>query len=159
MEVNIVNFEATNLAVLAHKGPMNQVYATLQQFVAWRKQYGPKPGKSRTFNIYYDDPELVAAENYRMDVCAELLSTLKPNDFGVVKKAIPDLLCAKLRHHGSWNGLGTSMRDLYSRWLPSSHYVAGPFPMFVERVNLFPEVAESDLVTDIYLPVSEGNGS
>lgn len=155
MNVDIVNFEAVNLAVLEHKGPMDRVYETLQRFIEWRKAFGPSPSTSRTFNIYYDDPELVTAENYRMDVGAELRSALKPNDFGIQKKTIPNLLCARLRHHGSWNSLGISMRDLYSNWLPASPYAAGEFPMFVQRVNLFPEVAETDLVTDIYLPIIE----
>lgn len=154
MNVDIVNFQAINLAVLEHNGPLHRVHETLQQFVAWRKALGPSPKTSRTFNIYYDDPELVAAQSYRMDVGAELFSTLKPNHFGVVKKTIPDLLCAKLRHQGSWNGLGTSMRRLCADWLPASHYEAGSFPIFVQRVNLFPEVPESDLITDIYLPVT-----
>ncbi len=153
MDVDIVNFEATELAVLEHQGPLSRVNETLQKFVAWRKNFGPSPSVSRTFNIYYDDPELVATKSYRMDVGAELLSTLKPNDTGIVRKTIPNLMCAKLRHHGSWNSLGASMRQLYANWLPGSQYSAGPFPMFVHRVNLFPNVLESELVTDIYLPV------
>ena len=158
MNVEIVNFKATNLAVLEHKGPMDRVHQTLQRFVEWRKNFGPSPSISRTFNIFYDDPELVAAENYRMDVGAELFSTLKSNNFGVVKKTIPDLLCARLRHHGSWNLLGTTVRHLYSQWLPNSPYEAGPFPIFVERVNLFPQVPESDLITDIFLPIAKKEG-
>lgn len=155
LNVEIVNFEATNLAVLEHKGPIDRVHQTLQRFVEWRKGFGPSPDISRTFNIFYDDPELVAAENYRMDVGAELFSTLKPNDFGVVKKTIPDLLCARLRHHGSWNSLGGSVRRFCSSWLPNSQFKAGTFPVFVERVNLFPQVPETDLITDIYLPITK----
>lgn len=153
MEVDIVSFEQTHLAILEHKGPLNQVSETLQKFVAWRKKFGPSPRVSRTFNIYYDDPELVAAQNYRMDVGAELLSTLKPNDFGIVKKTIPDLTCARLRCLGSWDLLGPAMRQFYSHWLPKSDFMPDSFPMFVHRVNLFPEVPEHELITDIYLPV------
>ncbi len=159
MNIDIVNFEAINLAVLEHRGPLNRVHITLQQFVAWRKELGPSPKTSRTFNIYYDDPELIAAQNYRMDVGAELFSTLKPNDFGVVKKTIPDLLCAKLRQFGSWNGLGTSMRHLCADWLPASQYEADAFPIFVQRINLYPDVPESDLITDIYLPITNKKGA
>ncbi len=153
MEVDIVNFKRTAIAVKEHNGPVDRLHETLQQFVAWRKASGPSPMVSRTFNIYYDDPELVAANNFRMDIGAELRATLKPNDFGIVKKAIPDLMCAVFRHHGSWDRLGSAMRQFYSGWLPESEYAAGDFPMFVHRINLHPQVAEADLLTDIYLPV------
>lgn len=153
MTIEITNFKKTTIAAKQHNGPIRKIGETLRQFIEWRKKHGPSPDVSRTFNIYYDDPELVAAENYRMDVGAELLSTLKPNDFGVVKTAIPDHLCAKMRHHGSWDGLGSAMRHLYSEWLPASQYEVGSFPMFVHRINLHPQVLEADLKSDIYLPI------
>lgn len=156
MTVEIRKFEETAIAVLEHKGPFEQIHKTLRQFIAWRKENGPPPSRSRTFNIYYDDPELVAAKDYRMDIGAEVRSGLKPNDYGVVRKVIPDLECAVLRHHGSWDTLGDAMRYLYSDWLPESSHGIGSFPMFVHRVNLYPETPEADLVTDIYLPLAVG---
>lgn len=159
MEIDIVHFKRTTIAAKEHKGPADRLHETLQQFVAWRKESGPSPKVSRTFNIYYDDPELVAADSFQLDVGAEIRTSLKPNDCGVVKKVIPDLRCAVSRHHGSWDTLGGSMRRLNSEWLPESGYVAGDFPMFVHRVNLYPQVAEADLLTDIYLPVKKPVGS
>ena len=157
MTVKIKNFTKTVIACKEHHGPIEKVHETLRAFVAWRKKNGPSPKVSRTFNIYYDDPELVAAKNYRMDVGAEIRSTIKENDHDIVRKVIPDLKCAVLRHQGSWDGLGRSMRYLYSGWLPNSGHQTGTFPMFVERVNLYPEVAETDLITDIYLPLKVGD--
>lgn len=153
MTVEIVEFKKTAIAAKEHTGPLEHMHGTLRQFIEWRKASGPSPEVSRTFNIYYDDPALVHASRYRMDVAAELKSVLKPNEHGIVKKVIPDLLCAKLRNHGSWDGLGAAMRDLYARWLPASGYEVGAFPIFVERINLYPAVAEQDLITDIYLPL------
>ena len=159
MTVEIRKFEETAVAVLEHKGPMAQIQNTLRQFIAWRKENGPSPSRSRTFNIYYDDPEMVAAKDYRMDIGAEIRSSLKPNDYGIVRKVIPDLECAVLRHHGSWDDLGAAMRYLYADWLPACGRELDDFPMFVERVNLYPETVEADLITDIYLPLATGRST
>ncbi|WP_331245824.1 hypothetical protein [Pseudoalteromonas luteoviolacea] len=37
--------------------------------------------------------------------------------------------------------------------MPDSVYQLRDFPIFLERVCFFPEVAEYDAITDIYLPI------
>jgi len=43
--------------------------------------------------------------------------------------------------------------DLYGKWLPESKEELRDFPMFFHYINLLPEVPESELLTDIYLPL------
>jgi len=45
------------------------------------------------------------------------------------------------------------VRYLYGVWLPASGEELRDFPCFFHYVNLFPYVAEHELVTDIYLPL------
>jgi AraC family transcriptional regulator len=42
---------------------------------------------------------------------------------------------------------------LYGQWLPSSGEELRDFPCFFHYINLFPEVPEHELITDIYLPL------
>ncbi len=42
---------------------------------------------------------------------------------------------------------------MYGQWLPLSDEELCDFPTFFHYLNLFPEVPESDLLTDIYLPL------
>lgn len=151
--VHIVNFPETHIAVLEHKGAPNRVMETVGQFIKWRKENGPSPKISDTFNILYDDPNNVAPEEYRFDVCAAIQSPLKSNDFGVIEKIIPSGRCAMLRHIGSDNNLGESLHFLYSQWLDEAGESLRDFPCFIKRVTVFPEVPEHEMVINIYLPI------
>ena len=75
------------------------------------------------------------------------------NAFGVVNSTIPGGRCAVLRHHGSHSALTELARSLYSEWLPASGEELRDFPLFFHYHNFVHEVAEHELLTDIYLPL------
>jgi len=45
------------------------------------------------------------------------------------------------------------IRMLYQQWLPEGGEELRDFPVFFHYLNLFPQVAEHQLITDIYLPL------
>ena len=52
MEVNIIAFEATKVAVLEHRGPPELLNDFVLRFIAWRKASQLSPVKtSKTFGI------------------------------------------------------------------------------------------------------------
>jgi AraC family transcriptional regulator len=71
----------------------------------------------------------------------------------VVAKVIPGGRCALLRHLGSEDTLGGTIRYLYSHWLPRSGAEPRDFPLFLQRVVFFPEVPEHEAITDVFLPL------
>ncbi len=120
----------------------------------WRKQNDLPPRVSATFNIVYDNPTEVAPEDYRLDICAATDRHVADNEFGVMGKTIPGGRCAVLRHIGSSDTLGdTVVSYLYSEWLPQSGEELRDFPMYFQRVKLFPDVSENEAVTDVFLPL------
>ncbi|MBL4826735.1 MAG: hypothetical protein JKY66_03315 [Spongiibacteraceae bacterium] len=42
---------------------------------------------------------------------------------------------------------------LYSHWLTTSGEELRDFPLFIERLNFYPDVAEHKVITDVYLPL------
>jgi AraC family transcriptional regulator len=151
--VNVINFPETKVAALEHKGAPNTVMATVSRFIQWRKENGPSPKISDTYNILYDDPANVAPDDYRFDVCASIQSPLKPNTYSVVQKVIPGGRCAVLRHFGADSSLGQSIHYLYSDWLQLSGENLRDFPCFIKRVTFYPDVPEHEMIIDIYLPI------
>lgn len=151
--VQLVEFPTIQLAVLEHRGPATNLGHSISRFIEWRKLNRLPPRLSRTFNLIYDDPQHTAAEDYRFDLACSIESHVKPNAHGVTTKQTPSGLCAHIRHIGNDDGLEHCVRFLYAQWLPKSIYVVRDFPLFFERVSLFPDVAEHDMVTDIYLPI------
>ncbi len=154
MDVKIVDFTETQVAVLAHRGAPQRLNDSALKFIEWRKQSGLSPVQtSRTFGVAYDDPESTEPEQFRFDICGEVSGRVPENPQGVVNGVIPGGRCALTRHLGSHDRIGESIYPLYREWLPESGEELRDFPLFFNYLNLFPDVAEHELVTDIYLPL------
>jgi AraC family transcriptional regulator len=154
-QVGIVDFPATRVAVFEHRGDPRLIGDTVRSFIAWRKQNRLHPRVSATFNILYDNPAEVAPEDYRLDLCAATDRDVTGNMSGIVCKTIPGGRCAVLRHVGSNDMLGETIKFLYAEWLPQSGEVVRDFPIYLQRVKFFPDVPENEAITDVFLPLGE----
>lgn len=152
-DVRIIDFPATAIAVLTHRGPESELHLSIRRFIEWRKASGVTPSVSRTFNIVYEDPALIPPEDYRMDLAASITAPPADNDYGVVAGELPAGRCAVLRHHGSTDNLSDTVRYLYGEWLPQSGEEMRDYPIYFERLSLFPDIPEAEQQTDIFLPL------
>ena len=152
-DVRIVELAPLRVAVLEHRGDPRRLFETIRSFIEWRKQNGLGRDTSRTFNILYDDPFETPAARFRFDLCATIAGDVPDNTLGVYERTIPGGRCATLRHLGSDDTLGESVRYLYGTWLPASGEEVRDFPLFLERVRFFPDVPENEAVLDLYLPL------
>ena len=154
MDVKVIEFGKTKVAVFEHRGAPERVNDSVKTFIEWRKTSGLSPVKtSRSFGLVYGDPDTAVPEEFRFDICGEVSEFVPENPQGVTNGVIPAGRCAVLRHLGSHDRLAESIYPLYREWLPQSGEDVRDFPLFFHYLNLFPEVAEHELVTDIYLPL------
>lgn len=151
--VNIVSFDEIKVAALEHQGPPELIGHSVNKFIEWRIKNRLPPSVSRTFNIFYNDPSTIDPEKFRLDICASVKSEVNENSYGIVPKTIPAGRCAVLRHIGSEEDLEESVKYIYSQWLINSDEELRDFPLFFERVKLFPDVPEHEAIIDIYLPL------
>jgi len=152
MEIKIVTFTETPVAALEHIGPHQRVYDTTRKFLEWRKANGLSPGSCKTFGIHYSDHRSVPPQEYRFDICVSYAKEVKPNSQGVVSKLIPGGRCATFRHHGSREHI-EGMDFLYGKWLADSGEELRDYPPFFHYVNVGPDVAEHEMITDVYAPL------
>lgn len=152
MQVKIVDFPQTRIAALEHHGPESQTYRSTMAFIEWRRANGIGPGRGRTYGIHYSDPANTFPEDYRLDIAVSVDREVPPNPQGVVNKIIPACRCAVARHEGSREDV-TAAAYLVRDWLPASGEELGDFPIFFHYVNVGPDVAEADMITDVYLPL------
>jgi AraC family transcriptional regulator len=152
-QVRIVGIDDIKVAVFEHRGDPRLIGDSVRQFIAWRKENRLPPRISATFNILYDNPEDVAAEDFRLDLCAAIVGDVAANHRGVVGKTIPGGRCAVLRHIGSDDTLGETIRYLYSEWLPESGEAPRDLPVYLQRIRFFPDVPENEAITDVFLPL------
>jgi AraC family transcriptional regulator len=154
-QVRIVDFPETAVAILEHRGDARRVGDSIRRFIGWRKRVGLPPRISATFNILllHADPGNVAPDDYRLDLCAATDQPIAPNEEGVIAGTIPSGRCAVLRLIGSSDNLQPAINFLYADWLPGSGEELRDFPVHAQRIRFFPDVPETDAVTDIFLPL------
>ena len=153
-DVTIIDVPATRIAVLAHHGDPILLGDSIRRFIAWRKLHGLPPARHATFNLLYNDPKTTPAADFRLDLCVATDMTIPPNESGIYASTIPAGRCAYLRHIGSEESLVAAFTALYRDWLPDSSEELRDFPLYLQRIAFFPDVAENDAMTDIFLPLS-----
>jgi AraC family transcriptional regulator len=152
--VELSELPSIKLAVLEHRGPEYLLGKTIQEFIAWRKQYQLSPANHRTFNLIYEDPASLPEGDFRLHLAVEIKGDY-PQDMGrLTMITIPAGVYASIEHRGNDQGLEAAVRYLYQQWLPESTYELRDFPLFFERVKFFPDVAEHQAQTRIYLPLT-----
>ena len=151
-EVRIVEFPETRVAAIEHRGPPLLEYETATKLIAWRERNHIGRDRHRSYGVHYTDPYSTAPENHRVDFCISFDADVAPNPEGVVSKVIPSSRCAVARHIGS-RAHNAAAEFLYGEWLPQSGERTGDFPIFFHYVNVGPDVRESEMITDVYLPL------
>jgi AraC family transcriptional regulator len=152
-QVRIIEVPATPVAIMSHRGHPARIGDTIRRFIAWRKAAGLPPKVSATFNILHNDPETTQPEEYRFDLCAAVTRPVPAEDEAVQNGLIPAGRCAVLRLTGASDDLKPAVSFLYRDWLPRSGEDLRDFPIYAQRVSFFPDVAESEAITDIFLPL------
>lgn len=153
MDVEIVTFEQTKIAVIEHCGPPESEHESVKKLIAWRIENKlPLSSKHKVYGLHFNDPHKVAASEYRVDHCISVDQAITENSYGVINKEIPTLRCAKTTHYGSRLNNKTA-RDLYEQWFLSSNEELAGFPMIFHYVNVGPDIKEHEMITDLYLPI------
>jgi AraC family transcriptional regulator len=153
MEVRIVNFPETKVAVLEHHGPPEFENDTARRLIEWRRlSQVPVSDRHRSYGVHYTDPRTVPPADHRVDFCVSIDQDVQPNPQGVVTKVIPGGRCAVATHLGS-RAHNHAAVYLFEEWFPQSGEVLRDFPIFFHYVNVGPNVQDHDMVTDVYLPL------
>lgn len=154
MEVRIADFPETRVAVLRHRGAKAELDAATARFIAWRKATGLSPVRtSRTFGVVRYNPETTPPGEFHFDICGTVEGEVPPNPQGVTNGVIPGGRCAVLRHRGSHERLGESVRRLVTDWLPASGETRRDAPVFFHYLDAGTDTPEGALQTDVYLPI------
>lgn len=152
--ITIRDFPDTPIAYLSHDGDMASIGDTIRRFIDWRRANRLPPSNAATFNIFHSDPHDLAAGPVRIDLCVATDRAF-PAEAGIATGLIPGGRCAVLRITGRADDLEGPALHLYRDWLPTSGEEPRDFPLFCQRVRFFPEVAEHDAVTDLFLPLRQ----
>jgi len=151
--VTIRDMAPTPVAIMEHRGDPATIGATIQRFIAWRKATGLTPKTTPTFNVFHSDPHTTPPARYRMDLCVGTDRPVEAKAKRIEVGTIPGGRCAVLRVVGHTDNLEPAALYLYREWLPASGEEARDFPLYCQRISLFPEVPEHEAAADLFLPL------
>lgn len=153
MQVEIVTFPETRVAVIRHRGPPALEHDSVRKLVAWKLERRLlDQARYRMYGLHYTDPRSVESSDHRVDFCLSYDDPVEPNSMGVAEMTIPAQRCARARDIGSRLD-NQAARYLYDVWLPRSGEQIADQPLIFHYVNVGPAVAQSDAITDVYLPL------
>lgn len=122
--------------------------ALFQSVYSWAEGKGVLDRMDGIYGIPLDDPASVPAALLRYDAAFALGDTQAEAPFHQVVLAGGEH--ARLRHHGSYDGLEAANQALMA-WLLASGHEPAATPLYHQFLNDPEETAEQDLITDILL--------
>lgn len=152
MEVRIVEFPETKVAVAEHRGSPQHEYETTKRLIAWRLRHHLSLTAHQTYGVHYTDPGTTPPADHRVDFCVTYDRPVQPNPQGIISKVIPANRCALARHVGS-RAHNPMAGYLFREWLPRSGERLGDFPIFFHYVNVGTHIQDHEMLTDVYLPL------
>lgn len=152
MNVTIKNMNARRLAAIEHRGDPKKVGESVNKLISWAKNQtmNLKPEAGEAFGFAYNDPKTTPKEDFRFDLAITIPIGLELKG-EVVEKQLPAGRYAVVVHKGSRDTIGETIYPLYRDWLPKSKEELGDLPCIFCYYNFDHEVAETELLTEIWL--------
>ena len=150
-DVEIVAFAEVPIIRLSHIGDPAALNGSIARFIAWRKANRVGPQVARTFNVFHGGKD-VEPEDFRIDLACQAMPGLEPGE-GMESATIPAGRCARVTLLGVNDDLEAPATWLYRRWLPESGETLRDVPLFCERSHFGPGLPESEMMTELYLPL------
>jgi len=153
MEVRLVTFPETPVISITHRGPPELEHETVRKLVAWKLRHRLfDQTRYRSYGLHYTDPRTVDPEDHRVDFCLSIDRSFDGELNGFERKTIPTKRCALARDIGSRIN-NKAAAFLYEHWLPGSGEALSGYPFIFHYVNVGPDIADEDAITDVYMPL------
>ncbi|MFK0272797.1 GyrI-like domain-containing protein [Ensifer sp. NPDC090286] len=151
-EVTLKEVEAFDVVGVAHTGSYMEIgkaFETLYGTLFSRQLFRPD---MEMIGIYLDDPELVPTEKLRSFACVSAREAM-PVEAPLTPQHLDGGHYAVLRHKGPYADMPKAYQWLYGTWLPQSGREIRDSLMFEKYLNNPREVAPTELLSEIYLPL------
>jgi AraC family transcriptional regulator len=158
LDIRVERIDPLRVAFIRHVGPYDQVGAAWGRLMSWAAQLDllrerPKSGP-RSLGLVLDDPDVTAPEKLRYDACL-VIKDCRAADGEVGIQEISGGDFAVATHRGPYDELGNTYARFLGQWLPANGREPKSAPAFEVYRNAPADTAPADLLTEIYLPLSE----
>lgn len=152
MKVAIKKMQERRLAVIEHRGDPALLSESVNKLISWAKAQpiNLKPAPGEAFGFGYDDPATTPPDAFRYDLAITIPESLKIQG-DVIERRLPAGRYAVAVHKGAHEKLGETIYPMYRDWLPNSGEELGDLPCVFCFYNFDYEVAETELVTEVWM--------
>ncbi len=154
LPVRLERFSPTRVVFVRHVGPYDQVGAAWQRLFAWAGRRGLLGPSTEMLGVVHDDPEITPPDRLRYDAALVAGERVRPEG-EVGMQELPACEYAVASHHGPYQTLYLTYARLCGQWLPTSGREARTAPGLEIYRNSPYTSRPDDLVTDIFIPLTE----
>lgn len=154
-DVTLTRIEDFHILAKHHQGSYMNIGNAFEKIYGFLGAKGLLDPSKRTVGIYFNDPNIVPEPDLRSAAAVEFEQVLDIElAEGFEWLQIQGGEYAVLRYTGPYADMSSAYNYLYGVWLPESGREPADAPCFEHYLNNPRETAPSELITDIYLPLS-----
>lgn len=154
--VSIDTLAPQRCAGIDHVGSYMQIDQAMGRLFAELAARGRLPAQPAMTGVYLDDPDNVPETELRSRACLPLDDELAI-EAPMVETMLRGGLYARLNYTGPYADMRGAYRWLLATWLPASGYEPAEAPILEAYLNDPREVPQSELRTDILLPIERAS--
>lgn len=153
-DVEIRNVPEMSLLTIHHHGSFMQIGEAFDRLFGWLAVRGLVGPDIRLIGVYHTDPDAYREKDLfsRAGVLLENSQTVDV-EVPVTRATVAAGRYACLRYKGPYADMRSAYLWLFGKWLPQSGEEVREGPVFEEYLNNPREVAPTELLTEIYMPL------
>lgn len=150
--VSVVTLPERRCASIDHTGSYMEIDHAMARLFAELAGRGALPNEPAMIGVFFDDPDLGPEPELRSRACMPIGQPVAI-DAPLVETVLRGGTHAKLSYTGPYAAMRGAYRWFLGVWLPRSGYEPDDAPIFEAYLNDPREVPQSELRTDIHLPL------
>lgn len=150
--VSVVTLPERRCAGVDHTGSYMAIDHAMGKLFAELVARKALPAQPAMVGVFFDDPDLGPEEALRSRACLPVADSVAI-DPPLVETVLRGGPYARLSYTGPYADMRGAYRWLLGAWLPASGYEPGDAPIFEAYLNDPREVPQTELRTDIHLPL------
>lgn len=150
--VTVEGLPARRCAGIDHTGSYMAIDHAMGRLFAELGARNALPAQPEMIGVFFDDPDLGPEDQLRSRACLPVADSVTITAT-LVETALRGGLYARLSYTGPYADMRSAYRWLLGTWLPASGYEPDDAPIFEAYLNDPREVPQSQLRTDIHLPL------
>jgi len=155
-EINPIRIESIkpiDVYTMRFVGEYAQSHEVWERLIAFAAKHRLFQKDFFAYAIAYDNPDITNSGKLRYDACISQTKVISELEEGMFAKQLQGGKYAVFLHNGDHEKLTETYDAIFGNWFYQNEVVLRDTPIFQKFLNNKHEVSESELLTEVYVPV------